>query len=90
MRPLEILLTVANLLAPVSPALARYPVLIFLSGRGGYRQSNSQQIEALVSHGPYRTVFPPRAPVRDGTEVSPRKLSETDLEPRRPRLHHGG
>ncbi len=28
-----------------------YPVLVFLSGRGGYRQSNTFQIEELVSNG---------------------------------------
>jgi predicted dienelactone hydrolase len=30
---------------------APFPVLVFLSGRGGYRQSNTVQVEALVSHG---------------------------------------
>lgn len=37
--------------APVAEDEPRYPVLIFMSGRGGYRQSNSMQIEHLVSHG---------------------------------------
>ncbi|MFN8439834.1 MAG: hypothetical protein U0175_03640 [Caldilineaceae bacterium] len=37
--------------APVADAEPRYPVLIFMSGRGGYRQSNSVQVEHLVSHG---------------------------------------
>ena len=37
--------------APVAEAQARYPVLIFLSGLDGYRQLNTFQIEALVSHG---------------------------------------
>ncbi|MCE7984419.1 MAG: carboxylic ester hydrolase [Caldilinea sp. CFX5] len=37
--------------APVADDEPRYPVLIFMSGRGGYRQSNTAQIEELVSHG---------------------------------------
>jgi predicted dienelactone hydrolase len=37
--------------APVADEEPSYPVLIFLSGRGGYRQSNTFQIEELVSHG---------------------------------------
>ncbi len=37
--------------APMGDGEARYPVLIFLSGRLGYRQSNTFQIEELVSHG---------------------------------------
>jgi predicted dienelactone hydrolase len=37
--------------APVADAEPSYPVLIFMSGRGGYRQSNTFQIEELVSHG---------------------------------------
>lgn len=37
--------------APVADDESRYAVLIFLSGRGGYRQSNTFQIEELVSHG---------------------------------------
>ncbi len=36
--------------APVADAEPSYPVLIFMSGRGGYRQSNTFQIEELVSH----------------------------------------
>ncbi len=37
--------------APVADDEPRYPVLIFMSGRGGYRQSNTFQIEEMVSHG---------------------------------------
>ena len=37
--------------APVAEDQARYPVLIFLSGLGGFRQVNTFQIEELVSHG---------------------------------------
>lgn len=37
--------------APPADNEPSYPVLIFLSGRAGYRQSNTFQIEALVSHG---------------------------------------
>ncbi|MBK9924498.1 MAG: carboxylic ester hydrolase [Anaerolineales bacterium] len=43
--------THAILSAPLAEDKASYPVLIFLSGRGGYRQSNTFQIEELVSHG---------------------------------------
>ncbi len=37
--------------APMVEGTARYPVLVFSHGRGGYRQHNSFQIEALVAHG---------------------------------------
>jgi predicted dienelactone hydrolase len=37
--------------APVAAGQRTYPVLIFLAGRGGYRQANTFQIEELVSHG---------------------------------------
>ncbi len=37
--------------APMADGESSYPVLIFLSGRGGYRQSNTFQVEELVSHG---------------------------------------
>lgn len=37
--------------APLADDASSYPVLIFLSGRGGYRQSNTFQVEELVSHG---------------------------------------
>jgi predicted dienelactone hydrolase len=37
--------------APVATDNSRYPVLIFLSGIGGFRQSNTFQVEELVSHG---------------------------------------
>jgi len=37
--------------APVADGAAKYPVLIFLHGRGGYRQHNTFQVEELVSHG---------------------------------------
>lgn len=37
--------------APMADDESSYPVLIFLSGRLGYRQSNTFQVEELVSHG---------------------------------------
>ena len=37
--------------APMADGESNYPVLIFLSGRLGYRQSNTFQVEELVSHG---------------------------------------
>src|SRR6266511_3128791 len=36
--------------APVADAEPSYPVLIFMSGRGGYRPSNTFPLEELVSH----------------------------------------
>ncbi|MEZ4236325.1 MAG: carboxylic ester hydrolase [Myxococcota bacterium] len=33
------------------PAPGRFPVVVFLSGRGGFRQSNTALVEELVSHG---------------------------------------
>ena len=48
---LKYALTLALPSAPVASGEARYPVLVFLSGRGGYRQSNTFQVEELVSHG---------------------------------------
>lgn len=37
--------------APMTDASARFPVLLFSTGRGGYRDSSNYQIEELVSHG---------------------------------------
>ena len=37
--------------APVADEKPSYPVLIFLEGLTGYRQMNTFQVEALVSHG---------------------------------------
>src|SRR5450631_716552 len=37
--------------APVANDKSKYPVLIFSHGRGGFRQENTFQVEALVSHG---------------------------------------
>ena len=37
--------------APVAGAHAAYPVLLFLEGVTGFRQMNTYQVEALVSHG---------------------------------------
>jgi hypothetical protein len=37
--------------APVADAEPSYPVLLFLSGLGGFRASNTYQVEELVSHG---------------------------------------
>lgn len=43
--------TQAYLDAPVSPAEARYPVLLFSHGWGGFRAQNTHQVEQLASHG---------------------------------------
>jgi predicted dienelactone hydrolase len=48
---LKYVTTNASPSVPVADGEPSYPVLIFLSGRGGYRQSNTFQIENLVSHG---------------------------------------
>lgn len=37
--------------APIAEGKPSYPVLIFLTGVTGYRQSNTFQVEALASHG---------------------------------------
>jgi predicted dienelactone hydrolase len=37
--------------APVSSAEARYPVLLFSHGWGGFRAQNTHQVEELASHG---------------------------------------
>ncbi|MET7771724.1 carboxylic ester hydrolase [Nocardia sp. NPDC005366] len=37
--------------APVATGSSRYPVLVFVSGLGGFRQSNMFQVEQLVSRG---------------------------------------
>jgi hypothetical protein len=37
--------------APIASENPRYPVLIFLTGLDGFRQSNTFQVEELVSHG---------------------------------------
>ncbi len=36
---------------PLAPDRPRYPVLVFVSGLNGFRQSNMFQVEQLVSHG---------------------------------------
>lgn len=41
----------AAVAAPIADDQPQYPVLIFLSGLSGFRQSNMFQIEELVSHG---------------------------------------
>lgn len=48
---LKYVMTNASESAPVADDQPRYPVLIFLEGRTGYRQMNTFQIEELVSHG---------------------------------------
>ncbi len=48
---LEHVTTHAMLGAPVADEKANYPVLIFLEGAIGFRQMNTFQVEALVSHG---------------------------------------
>ena len=37
--------------APVAESGTRFPLVIFSTGRGGYRASNTFQVEELVSHG---------------------------------------
>ena len=37
--------------APIAEDQASYPVLIYLTGLGGFRSASTSQIEALVSHG---------------------------------------
>ena len=50
-RQLEYVTTHAILSAPVADDRPNYPVLIFLEGAMGFRQMNTFQVEALVSHG---------------------------------------
>jgi hypothetical protein len=68
--------------APVADDQPSYPVLIFLTGITGYRQSNTFQVEELVSHGyivvgidqPYAAatvVFPDGRPYTAATVVFP-------------------
>lgn len=70
--------------APVAVNERGYPVLIFLEGLSGFRQMNTFQVEALVSHGyivaaidqPYAAasvLFP------DGSQVS--GLSKDEIDP---------
>lgn len=48
---LKYITTNAVTAAPVAEGQRTFPVLIFLAGRGSYRQANTFQIEELVSHG---------------------------------------
>lgn len=48
---LSLVTTNAVVQAPIAAGNARYPVLIFSHGRGGYRQHNTALFEDLVSHG---------------------------------------
>ncbi len=48
---LKYVTTHATPFAPVADGESSYPVLVFLSGRAGYRQVNTFQVEELVSHG---------------------------------------
>ena len=41
----------SNAVTDAHPAPGRWPVLLFLEGATGFRQMNSYQVEALVSHG---------------------------------------
>lgn len=50
-RQLEYVTTHAILAAPVADDRPNYPVLLFLEGAMGFRQMNTFQVEALVSHG---------------------------------------
>ena len=80
-RQFKHLTTHAVRLAPVADDRPNYPVLLFLEGAIGFRQMNTFQVEALVSHGyivvaidqPYTAatvVFP------DGREVGALPLAQ--------------
>ena len=49
--PLKYVVTNAKPSAPMADDKPSYPVLIFLAGANGFRQMNTFQVEALVSHG---------------------------------------
>jgi predicted dienelactone hydrolase len=78
--------------APVANAQPTYPVLIFLSGITGYRQSNTFQEEELVSHGyivvgldqPYAAatgVFPDGRQILGWTRDQMQPLIQQSLNP---------
>jgi len=48
---LQYVTTHAAASVPVAPDQPNYPLLIFLEGLSGFRQMNTFQVEALVSHG---------------------------------------
>lgn len=81
--------------APVATDAPDYPVLIFLTGIFGYRQSNTFQIENLVSHGyivvgldqPYSAatvVFPDGRHITGWTHPQMDPLTNQSLEPVEP------
>jgi pimeloyl-ACP methyl ester carboxylesterase len=77
--------------APVADDNPRYPVLIFLTGITGYRQSNTFQVEELVSHGyivvgidqPYAAavVFPDGHQILGWTRDQMQPLIQQSLSP---------
>jgi predicted dienelactone hydrolase len=73
--------------APLAAAQARYPVLLFSHGWGGFRQQNTYQMEELASHGyvvaavehtygAVTTVFPDGRVARNNPDALPRNISE--------------
>ena len=81
--------------APVAKDASRYPVLIFLTGLTGYRQSNTFQVEELVSHGyivvgldqPYAAatvVFPDGHQILGWTRDQMQPLIQQSLSPATP------
>ncbi len=72
--------------SPVADGGPPFPVLLFVSGRGGYRQSNTFQVEALVSHG-YVVVGIDQPHVASGVVFPDGRLVEMDsrlFDPLRP------
>ena len=81
--------------APVAKEAPSYPILIFSSGLMGYRQSNTFQVEDLVSHGfivvtldqPYAaatTVFPDGHQILGWTRDHMQPLIQQSLNPMTP------
>ncbi len=87
--------------APVADDKPSYPVLIFLTGITGYRQSNTFQVEELVSHGdivvgldqPYAAatvVFPDGHQILGWTRDQMQPLIQQSLSPVTPAPMLGG
>ncbi|MBN1310806.1 MAG: carboxylic ester hydrolase [Anaerolineae bacterium] len=86
--------------APIASDKPSYPVLIFLSGRDGFRAMNTFQIEELVSHG-YIVVgldqpgavalvrFPDgrRVAVLPGKQIQPLIMQSVEPQPEAPTLY---
>ncbi len=80
---------------PMATDRPRYPVLVFLSGLNGFRQTNTFQVEELVSHGyivvgldqPYAAaavVFPDGHTVAGWTRDQMQPLIEQSINPEEP------